>query len=118
MSLSRELQVGSFCLHCSKIIWNQHSFAGHLLLRINLSQSQHACEMHLVQQGVFICRSFEKVCFMDMSLIKFSKKYPASKGVCSAEQGKMSTDWFGAGKKNKYEKLVLFFFFWMQHGLH
>ena len=55
---------------------------------------------------------------MDMSLIKFSKKYPASKGVCSAEQGKMSTDWFGAGKKNKYEKLVLFFFFWMQHGLH
>jgi hypothetical protein len=54
------------CRHCSKMIWNGHSFASHLLLRINLRQSQDACEMHSLQQGVFICSSFEKVCFMDI----------------------------------------------------
>jgi hypothetical protein len=97
------------------MIWNGHSFASHLLLRINLRQSQNACEMHSVQQEVFIYSSFEKVCFMDMSLIKFYKKYPMSKAVCTAEQGKISTDWFGAGQKLNTKNLC---FSWMQHGLH
>jgi len=38
-----------------------------------------------------------------------------SKVVCTAEQGKISTDWFGAGQKLNTKDLC---FSWMQHGLH
>jgi hypothetical protein len=56
-----------------------------------------------------------KVSFMDMSLIKFFKKISHVKAVCRAEQGNISTDWFGAGQKLSMKNLC---FSWMQHGLH
>jgi hypothetical protein len=51
----------------------------------------------------------------DMSRVKFCEKYPTSKAVCIAEQGKISPDWFNAGQKLNMKNLC---FSCMQHGLH